>query len=91
VLPLWTADRVRQTFFEFFQQRSHVFVSGSSVVPQNDPTLLFTNAGMNQFKPVFLGDVDAERELGTRRAVNVQKCIRAGGKHNGAYVYGDAV
>jgi len=74
-----TATRIRQEFIEFFAERhGHTFVPSSLVAPHDDPTLLFTNAGMNQFKDVFLGQ-------GTRdyqRAVNSQKCIRAGGKHN---------
>ncbi|HEY0705075.1 MAG TPA: alanine--tRNA ligase [Candidatus Acidoferrales bacterium] len=74
----WTGNDVRSTFLRFFEQRDHKIVRSSSLVPANDPTLLFTNAGMNQFKDVFLG-------LETRdyqRATTCQKCVRAGGKHN---------
>src|SRR5713101_8706376 len=74
-----TANTIRRQFIDFFvKKHGHTFVPSSSVVPLDDPTLMFANAGMNQFKDVFLG-------TGTRpykRAVNTQKCIRVSGKHN---------
>ncbi len=73
-----TGAEVRQSFLDFFAQRGHTVVPSASLVPAHDPTLLFTNAGMNQFKDVFLG-------VGTRpytRAVDSQKCMRVSGKHN---------
>ncbi|CAI8223211.1 MAG: Alanine--tRNA ligase [Glaciecola sp. HTCC2999] len=70
--------QIRQAFLDFFGQYGHQSVSSSSLVPHDDPTLLFTNAGMNQFKDVFLG---AEQRQYTR-AVSSQRCVRAGGKHN---------
>lgn len=82
----WTTDRVRSEFVSYFESHPslpHTFVPSSPCAPLNDPTLLFANAGMNQFKPVFLGDVDPASPLASlRRAANSQKCVRAGGKHN---------
>ncbi|MDO4427607.1 MAG: alanine--tRNA ligase, partial [Moraxella sp.] len=73
-----STNQVRQAFIDFFVQKGHTAVQSSSLVPYNDPTLLFTNAGMNQFKDTFLG---LEKRDYTR-AVTAQKCVRAGGKHN---------
>jgi alanyl-tRNA synthetase len=73
-----SAADVRSSFLEFFRSQSHVIVPSSSLVPANDPTLLFTNAGMVQFKDVFLGK--EQREY--LRAASSQRCVRAGGKHN---------
>jgi alanyl-tRNA synthetase len=73
-----TADEIRSSFLKFFEERQHEVVRSSPLIPQNDPTLLFANAGMNQFKDVFLG-----RETRPyKRAASSQKCVRAGGKHN---------
>ncbi|MBW1988797.1 MAG: alanine--tRNA ligase [Deltaproteobacteria bacterium] len=71
-------DEVRSTFLEYFRKRGHRVVKSSSLVPSDDPTLLFTNAGMVQFKRIFLG----EEKRDYTRAATSQKCVRAGGKHN---------
>ena len=69
---------IRDTFLKYFENQKHTIVSSSSLVPGNDPTLLFTNAGMVPFKDVFLG---AEKR-NYSRATSSQRCVRAGGKHN---------
>jgi len=73
-----TGNEIRETFLRFFEEKGHKRVRSSSLVPVNDPTLLFTNAGMNQFKDVFLG----LEQRDYKRATTSQKCVRAGGKHN---------
>ncbi|MCB1048293.1 MAG: alanine--tRNA ligase, partial [Calditrichaeota bacterium] len=78
------SSRIRRDFLDFFASQGHTVVPSSSIVPHEDPTLLFANAGMNQFKDVFLGD-------GTRdyvRAASTQKCLRVSGKHNDLEVVG---
>ena len=77
-MSILSSKAIRRNFVEFFKEREHRFVPGWPLAPPDDPTLLFTNAGMNQFKDVFLGS-------GTReytRATNYQKCLRVSGKHN---------
>lgn len=82
----WPAATIRKTFLDYFQtlpDRPHTFYRSCPVIPYEDPTLLFINAGMNQYKPIFLGQVDPSSPMAKlERATNSQKCIRAGGKHN---------
>ncbi len=73
-----TTDQIRQTYLDFFKAHGHTVVRSSSLVPHNDPTLLFTNAGMNQFKDIYLG----KEKRPYLRATTAQKCVRAGGKQN---------
>ncbi len=75
---MMTAQEIRQTFLDFFQQRKHQIVPSAPIVIKNDPTLLFTNAGMNQFKDLFLGNT----EIIHPRVADTQKCLRVSGKHN---------
>ena len=72
--PQWTAPKVRAAFLDYFKENGHTFVPSSSVVPLSEPTLLFTNAGMNQYKSIFLGTVDPSSDFASlKRAVNSQK------------------
>ena len=73
-----SANQIRSEFLNYFHEQGHTIVPSSSLIPGNDPTLLFTNAGMVQFKDVFLG----EDKRPYKRAASVQRCVRAGGKHN---------
>src|SRR5574340_725583 len=73
-----TSREIREAFLRFFERHGHTRVASSSLIPQGDPTLLFANAGMNQFKKTFLG----EEVRPYNRAASCQKCVRAGGKHN---------
>ncbi|BCR06170.1 alanine--tRNA ligase [Desulfuromonas versatilis] len=75
---MMTGKEIRSRFLKFFEDRGHTIVASSSLIPHNDPTLLFTNAGMNQFKDCFLG----KEKRAYVRAATSQKCVRAGGKHN---------
>src|SRR5881275_899627 len=72
------SNEIRRRFLKFFEDRGHTIVTSSSLIPAQDPTLLFVNAGMNQFKDVFLG----REQRSYTTATSCQKCVRAGGKHN---------
>ena len=73
-----TANELRNLFFDFFRSKGHLIVPSASMIIRNDPSLMFTNAGMNQFKDIFLGNRQAE----ALRVANSQKCLRVSGKHN---------
>ena len=72
------SNLIRSNFIKFFEEKKHLFIHSSSIVSKNDPSLMFTNAGMNQFKNIFLGN----ESIKTKRVVNSQKCLRVSGKHN---------
>ncbi|KAL8625508.1 hypothetical protein ACOMHN_014597 [Nucella lapillus] len=79
----WSSAETRSAFLRYFQEHDHLFVPSSSVIPNKIQGTYFTNAGMNQFKPLFLGTVDPKSDMADyRRVANSQKCIRVGGKHN---------
>jgi alanyl-tRNA synthetase len=84
LVPNLSVEQLRREFLDFFiKKHKHTFYKSCKVIPYDDPTLLFINAGMTQFKPIFLGHVDEASPLSSlKRVVNYQKCIRAGGKHN---------
>src|SRR6185436_7685989 len=73
-----TSKEIRKTFLEFFKSKQHTLVPSAPIVVKNDPTLMFTNAGMNQFKDIFLGN----KAPVSRRVADTQKCLRVSGKHN---------
>jgi alanyl-tRNA synthetase len=75
---MMTGNDIRQLYLDYFKKHGHRVIRSSSLIPQDDPTLLFTNAGMVQFKRTFLG----EEKRDYNRATTSQKCVRAGGKHN---------
>src|SRR5689334_10931163 len=75
---MMTSSQIRSAFLDFFKQKGHQIVPSAPMVVKNDPTLMFTNAGMNQFKDIFLGNAPAKY----KRVANTQKCLRVSGKHN---------
>jgi len=77
-IPYLTSNEIRNSFFSFYESKGHRLVRSSPIFPKDDPTILFTNSGMNQFKNILLGD---DRE-GLKRVYNSQKCLRVSGKHN---------
>src|SRR3989344_9314936 len=70
------SSEIRSRFLKFFEKRGHKKIASSSLVPENDPSVLFTTAGMQQFKPYYVGEKDAEKDFGTKNVATVQKCIR---------------
>src|SRR5215208_4125313 len=77
-IHMLTSSEILQQFFDFFKDKGHVIVPSAPIVVKDDPTLMFTNAGMNQFKDYFLGNKSAKN----KRVADTQKCLRVSGKHN---------
>ena len=75
---MYPSNLIRKEFLDYFKKNNHEIINSSSLIPQNDPTLLFTNAGMVQFKNIFIGNEVSN----LKKVATSQKCIRAGGKHN---------
>ena len=73
-----TSQQIRKSFLDFFEEKKHMVITSAPMVLKNDPTLMFTNAGMNQFKDYFLGN----RKPASQRVTDTQKCLRVAGKHN---------
>jgi len=72
------SNEIRQKFLSFFENKGHKIISSSSLIPENDPSVLFTTAGMQQFKKYYIDPELAEKELGSKNVVTVQKCVRTG-------------
>ena len=73
-----SSDEIRERFLKFFESRGHKIIPSSSLVPENDPSVLFTTAGMQQFKPYYMHPKDADKNFGNRNITSVQKCVRTG-------------
>ena len=71
-----TANELRKKYLDFFQSKGHTIIPSASLIPENDPTVLFTTAGMQQFKPYYTGEKDPIKNFGARRATSIQKCFR---------------
>ena len=72
------ANKIRSKFLKFFENRGHKIISSASLIPENDPSVLFTTAGMQQFKPYYTNSQNADKDFGSRNITTVQKCVRTG-------------
>src|SRR3989344_1131263 len=70
------SNKLRQKFLDFFEKKGHEIIPSASLVPENDPSVLFTTAGMQQFKPYYTGEKDALKDFGSKNTVSIQKCLR---------------